>query len=83
MDNKYIFLLFAIVAMLDLWDEVLVEWGFMLSERDLPHYKPRQMDGMDWRLELCFIHDHLLVHYDGHLPWIYRLSEVLGMVYQH
>ncbi len=83
MDNKYIFLLFAVVAKLDLWDEVLMEWGFMFLGVDLLLSRLRQMDGMDWRHMLCFIHDYLLVHSDGHIPWIFRLSEVARMVYQH
>jgi hypothetical protein len=52
----------------------------MLPRIDLPLFRLRQVDGMDWRLMLYYIHGHLLVHSDGHIPRIYRLSEVVGMV---
>ena len=51
----------------------------MLPGIDLPLFRLRQVDGMDWRLMLCYFHDHLLVHSDGHIPWIFR-PEVAGMV---
>jgi hypothetical protein len=66
--------------MLDLWDEVLVEWGFMLQGINLPLARLRQVDFMGWRIMLCFIHDRQLVHSDGHIPWLNRLREVSGMV---
>ncbi len=56
--------------MLDLWDEVLVEWGFMLTERNSALFRMRQVYGMDLWLKLYYIHDHLLVHSYGHIPWM-------------
>ena len=52
----------------------------MLPGIDLPLFRLRQVDGMGWRLLLYYIHGHLLVHSDGHIPWILRHSEVAGMV---
>ncbi len=68
MDNSFILLLLAIAAILDIWGEVLVEWGFMLSESDLPLFRLREVDGMDWWFMLSYFHDHLLVHCDRHMP---------------
>ena len=52
----------------------------MLPGIDLPLFRLRQVDGVAWRLMFCFTHVHLLVHSDGHIPWILRHSEVAGMV---
>ncbi len=56
-----------------------MEWCFMLPGIDLPFFRLRQVDGIGWRLMLYFIDGHLLVHSDGHIPWIFR-PEVSGMV---
>ena len=55
----------------------------MLPGIDLPLFRLRQVVGMDWRLMLCFIYGHMLVLCDGNISWIFRLSEVAGMVHQH
>ena len=69
--------------MLDIWDKVLVEWCFMLPGIDLPLFRLRQVDGIGWRSMLCYIHDQLLVHSDGHIPWIFRKGEVQVMELKH
>ena len=47
---------------------------------DLPLSRLRQVDGMDWRLMLCFIYDYLHVYSSDHIPWILRLNKVAKMV---
>ncbi len=77
---KLLLLLVVIVVILDLWDEVLVEWGFVLPGSNLPLSRLRKVDGMDRWLMLCYIHDQLLVHSDGHIPWLSPLGEDAEMV---
>jgi hypothetical protein len=63
---------------LDLWNEVFVEWGIMLNRSDLRLSRLHQVFWMDWRLMLCHIHDHLLVHIDDYIPWLFEY-EVQGL----
>ena len=52
----------------------------MLLASNLANFRLGEVDGMDWRIMLCFIHYHMLVRSDGHIPRIFRLGEVVGMV---
>ena len=83
MVNKWILIQLAIVAILDIWLELFVEWDIMLTLSDLYLCWLPQVHRMGWRLMLHCNNDHQLVYFDDDIPWIGSLSESVGMAWKY